>query len=105
MDLNSALLIIANTIWGNGETEFIAQGCLLPSCYTNKINDYVLASDFLADNMNYTHYSRKWDKKGKSVILEFYCAEGFGAYDVNELQFKDKYVISIVKTKSKKESK
>jgi hypothetical protein len=97
MNLDSALLIIANTIWDKGETDFVAQGCLFPSSFVtnDKINNYHLASDFLADNMGYTHYSRKWDKKGKSVLLEFYCAEGFGAYDINELQFKEKYIVKI----------
>lgn len=82
MNLESALRVLADPIWTDGEIHDFC-GCLVPSdCmppYGEEPTKKNIASDFLEWEMNVTHYSRKWKERGKSVIITLGRGEAFGA--------------------------
>ena len=79
--IEEALHFFASLIWSNGESKNM--GCILPSGYSwcagEPDKEYTKASDFVYREYEATHFTRKWEKKGKSVALRLFKADGFGA--------------------------
>ena len=67
-------------IWGPGSVTDCY--CIVPSEYKwpdDPDREYYVVSDAIYNKLKATHYHRKWEEKGKSVLLEFFCADSFGA--------------------------
>ena len=94
MNVNEALHIIANGIWKHGEI-YNGEGCLCPSGIVARVTDYHRASDILIDKLNVTHYSRMWNKRGKTVKLRWYRAEEFGATVIRDEHFVVQQIIEL----------
>lgn len=80
---------IANRIWKFGESKFKGSGCLISSDFSNNYND-----DDIIDQYNSTHYDIKWEEMGKTVRLNLYSGDSFGAC-VNIGEAKFSFVIEV----------
>jgi hypothetical protein len=84
MDIQEALDCIAANIWTSGEI-YDGDGCLIPNAYvldktrSEEAQKFFDASDVLWDIYGATHYSRFWNEKGRSVTIELYKGDSFGA--------------------------
>jgi uncharacterized protein YozE (UPF0346 family) len=95
VNLEEALKKIAENIWNKGESESIGESCLVPSDFSDNKSEYNLISDFLEKNYDYTHFDRKWSEKGKSVLLNFYSCEEFGATNVKKENLAGTYIVNL----------
>jgi hypothetical protein len=80
MDKIQAFQILANDIWKKGEG---GELCLVPRGFDVHMSETLHdVADFLSSEMGATHYSRKWEEKGKSVQICLFQADAFGAAPV-----------------------
>ncbi len=84
MNLEEALDVVVEHIWSNGEI-YEGDGCLIPNAYvlgkerSEEAQKFFDASDVLYDTYGATHFSRFWNEKGRSVVIELYKGDSFGA--------------------------
>lgn len=97
MTLEEALLKIANRIWTTGTHKIPGQGCLNPwyfRAHAPKHNPDSL-DDVIVKEIGATHYDYKWETRGKTVRLNLYSAEEFGAVEITEANLIATYVIEL----------
>lgn len=80
---------IANRIWKFGESKFPGSGCFVGSDFSDGYND-----DDIIDKYDATHYDIKWEEKGKTVRLNLYSGDSFGAC-INVGEVKYSFVIEV----------
>jgi hypothetical protein len=69
---------LAGHIWKRGEIKN-GEGCLVPSDFTWNQNPDRLFDAPIIDEYHVTHYDRQWEERGKSVRINLYEADAFGA--------------------------
>lgn len=84
MNLEEALNVVVEYIWSGGEI-YDGDGCLIPNIFvleeprSEEVQKFFDASDVLYDTYGATHFSRFWNEKGRSVVIELYKGNAFGA--------------------------
>jgi len=82
MEREAALKYLAEGIWTMGEIRN-GHGCIVPSDWygvsSKSPTEYNRACDVILFIYNVTHYDRVWKEKGKTVTLNFYRGDCFGA--------------------------
>ena len=80
MEREAALKYLAEGIWTKGEIRN-AEGCIVPSDWygSKSPTEYNRACDVILFIYDVTHYDRVWKEKGKTVTLNFYRGDCFGA--------------------------
>jgi hypothetical protein len=84
VNLEEALDVVVEHIWSNGEI-YDGDGCLIPNAYllnkqySEEAQKFFDASDVLYNTYGATHFSRFWNEKGRSVVIELYKGNVFGA--------------------------
>jgi len=78
MNQHEAIKILASRIWKNGEL-VDGCGCLIPTWYAKGSSPFNEASDILNKVYKATHYSRLWEREGKTIKIEIWKNDGFGA--------------------------
>lgn len=79
MNKKDCLQELAKRIIFNGESKEFAQQCLVISEFTDNPTDFTKISDFLFKSENITHYDLKWEVPLKSVKINLYQGDCFGA--------------------------
>ena len=82
MEREAALKYLAEGIWTMGEIRN-GHGCIVPSDWygvsSKSPTEYNRACDVILFIYDVTHYDRVWKEKGKTVTLNFYRGDCFGA--------------------------
>lgn len=76
---------LAERIWSNGESKRKGSCCLLPEG----------KDDFIISKYDATHYDISWHKRGKSVVVNLYCAYAFGAVLDEDLKLVHSEIVDV----------
>lgn len=79
MNKKDCLQELAKRIIKFGESKEFAQQCLVISEFTDNPTDFTKISDFLFEAEKITHYDLKWEVPLKSVRINLYQGDCFGA--------------------------
>lgn len=79
MTIQEALKVLAGFIWDKGASSHMGSGCIDPDMIG--VTDAPVAQAYIAlvEAFDATHYDRMWEDRGKSVRINLYCAEDYGA--------------------------
>jgi hypothetical protein len=88
MNAKENLEILAKNIWKSGELKK-GEGCLMSSDFHFGYND-----DPIIDEYHVTHYDRQWEEQGKSVRINLYEGDAFGAAEIKSPP-KESFVINV----------
>lgn len=79
MEVKEALRILAEFIWDRGESKHMGNGCINPDWIKHQDVPVAHAYDVLVKEFDATHFDRRWEERGKSVRINLYRSDAYGA--------------------------